>query len=384
MDFELGEEQVMLKTSARDFLENECPKKLVRDMMEDETGYSPELWKKMAELGWQGLVFPEQYGGSEMTFLDLSVLLEEMGRALLPGPFVPTVVLAGRAIAAAGSDEQKQEFLSKICTGEMIMTLALTEPSGGIEAPDITVKATPAGDNFTISGTKLFVPDAHVADYILCVTRTKDGSREDGITLFLVDAKADGVSIEVLKTITGEKLCEVVFNNVTVPRKNMLGDLDKGWPVVQKVLQEATVAECAWMTGGARWALETSIEYAKERIQFGVPIGSFQAIQHKCADMAVGVEGATSLVYYAAWTITENDPGATLATHVAKAWCSDVYKQATFEGVQIHGGIGFTWDHDMHLYLKRAKSSEVAWGDASYHREKVAQLLNMQAVYQDK
>jgi len=378
MDFELGEEQVMLKTSARDFLENECPKNLVRDMIEDEPGYSPELWKKMAELGWQGLVFPEEYGGSEMSFLDLSVLLEEMGRALVPGPFVPTVVLAGRAIAAAGSQEQKQEFLAPIAGGDMIMTLALTEPNGGLKAADVTVKATPAGDNFTINGTKLFVPDAHVADYILCVTRTRDGAnKEDGITLFLVDARADGISIEVLKTMTGEKLCEVVFNNVTVPSKNILGEPDKGWPIVQKVLQEATVAECAWMAGGARWVLETTLDYAKERIQFGVPIGSFQAIQHKCADMAVEVEGATSLVYYAAWAVSENDPGATMAAHVAKAWCSDIYKHCSFEGVQIHGGIGFTWDHDLHLYLKRAKAAEVAYGDANYHREKVAQLLNM-------
>jgi len=378
MDFELGEEQVMLKTSARDFLENECPKKLVRDMIEDEMGYSPELWKKMAELGWQGLVFPEKYGGSDMSFLDLSVLLEEMGRALVPGPFVPTVVLAGRAISAAGSEEQKQEFLPGIAGGDTIMTLALTEASSGIEASDVTVKATPAGDNFTINGTKLFVPDAHVADYIICVTRTRDSTnKEDGVTLFLVDARTDGINIEVLKTMTGEKLCEVVFNNVTVPGKNMLGELHKGWPVVQRVLQEATVAECAWMAGGARWVLETTIDYAKERIQFGVPIGSFQAIQHKCADMAVEVEGATSLVYYAAWAMSENDPGAPMATHVAKAWCSDIYKHVTFDGVQIHGGIGFTWDHDMHLYLKRAKTAEVAYGDSNYHREKLAQLLNM-------
>jgi alkylation response protein AidB-like acyl-CoA dehydrogenase len=378
MDFELGEEQVMLKTSARDFLEKECPKKLVRDMIEDEQGYSPDLWKKMAGLGWQGLVIPEEFGGSNMSFLDLSVLLEEMGRALVPGPFVPTVVLTGRAITAAGSQEQKKGFLPKIASGDTIMTLALTEPGSGPEASDIAVKATPAGDNFTINGTKLFVPDAHVADYILCAARTKGGAKkENGITLFLVDAKSNGITIEVLKTMTGEKLCEVVFKNVTVPGENILGELDRGWPIVQKILQEATIAECAWMTGGARWVLETTLDYAKERVQFGVPIGSFQAIQHKCADMAVEVEGATSLVYYAAWAISENDPGATMAAHIAKAWCSDTYKHITFDGVQIHGGIGFTWDHDMHLYLKRAKSSEVAYGDASYHREKVAQLLNM-------
>jgi len=378
MDFELGEEQVMLKTSARDFLENECPKQLIRDMMEDEKGYSPELWKKMAELGWMGLAFPEEYGGVGMSFLDLVVLLEEMGRALVPGPFVPTVVLAGQPILAAGTEEQKQLFLTKITNGDMIMTLALMEPSGGLEASDITVKATPNGDSFVIDGTKLFVPDAHVADYLLCVARTRDGpNKEEGITLFLVDTTTAGIRAEVLTTMTGEKLCEVVFHNVAVPKENILGELDQGWPIIKRVLDVATVAECAWMIGGARWVLETAVDYAKERIQFGVPIGSFQAVQHKCANMACEVEGATSITYYAAWAVSENDPGITLAAAMAKAWCSDAYTHIAAEGIQIHGGIGFTWDHDMHLYFKRAKASEVTFGDGDYHGEKVAKLLNM-------
>jgi len=378
MNFELDEEQVMLKTAARDFLENECPKKLVRDMMEDEIGYSPELWKKMADLGWLGLTFPEEYGGVGSSFLDLAVLLEECGRALVPGPIMPTVVLAGHPILAAGTDEQKQQFLPQIANGEMILTLAFMEPSGSLEASDVTVTATPSGNNFIINGTKLFVPDAHIADYLLCVTRTKESQdKEEGITLFLVDAKTDGIQIEVLKTMAGQKLCEVVFNNVAVPKKNILGELDRGWPIMKRVLVEAQVAESAWMTGGARWAMETSIEYAKTRIAFGRPIGSFQAIQHKLADMAVEVEGSTSIVYYAAWTIMENDPDMTIAASMAKSWCGESYKHATFDGVQIHGGIGFTWDHDMHLYLKWAKAAEVTFGDSDYHREKVAQLLNI-------
>ena len=378
MDFELGEEQVMLKTSARDFLEKECPKKLVRDMMVDEKGYSPELWQKMAGQGWMGLAFPEQYGGAGMTFLDLAVLLEEMGRALVPGPFLSTVVLSGLPILANGSEGQKKQFLPKIASGEAIMTLAFLEPSGSLEASGVTVKATAAGDKFTINGTKMFVPNAHLASYILCVARTKDAaSKEDGITLFLVDAKAPGVSTEVLKTMTGEKLCEVVFKNVSVPKANILGKLDQGWPIMKKLLEQAAVAECAWMIGGARWALETAVDYAKERVQFDKPIGSFQAIQHKCANMLMEVEGATAITYYAAWAITENDPGATLAASMDKAFCSDIYKHVAAEGIQIHGGIGFTWDHDMHLYFKRAKASEIAWGDGDYHREKVAALLNM-------
>ena len=217
-----------------------------------------------------------------------------------------------------------------------------------------------------------------MADYILCVTRTKDGpNKEEGITLFLVDAKTAGIHTEVLKTMTGEKLCEVIFRKVAVPKRNMLGELDQGWPIMKRVLDEAAVAESAWMIGGARWVLETAVDYAKERVQFGRPIGSFQAIQHKCANMYIEVEGATSLTYYAAWAVSENDPRLTLAASMVKAWCSDVYKHVAGEGVQIHGGIGFTWDHDMHLYFKRAKTSEVAFGDGDYHREEVARILNL-------
>jgi len=377
MDFDLGEEQVMLKTSARDFLEKECPRKLVRDMMEDERGHSPELWRKMARLGWQGLAFPEEYGGVGSSFLDLVVLLEEMGRALVPGPFVPSVVHAGRTILTAGTEEQKQRFLPAIARGEIIMTLALTE-DGGVSVPSgIGVTAVASDGGFVLNGTRLFVPDAHVADHIVCVARTGEGSGEDGISLFVVDAKAEGLLVEPLATMTGEKLCEVTFRDVDVPADSLLGERNHGWPVVRNALDEATVAECAWMIGGARWILETCVTYAKEREQFGVPIGTFQAIQHKLANVAVEVEGATSIVYYAAWTVDEKDPGQTLAASVAKAWCSDTYRHAAFEGIQVHGGIGFTWDHDMHLYFKRAKSSQVAFGDADYHRERIAQLLDV-------
>lgn len=330
----------------------------------------------MSDLGWQGMVFPEQYGGSGNGFLDLCVLLEEMGRALVPGPFMPTVVHVGRPILAAGTEEQKKEFLPKIARGEAILTLALTEASGGIEASDIDVRAVADREEFVIDGTKLFVPDANVADYFLCVTRTKDtSSKEDGITLFMVDAKTAGIQVDVLKTMTGEKLCEVLFSEVRVPRKNMLGELNKGWPIVQRILDEASIAECAWMIGGARWVMETTVAYAKQRVQFDVPIGSFQANKHKMANMSAEVEGGTSITLYAAWIASEGSPQIPVAASMAKAWCSDAYKHVTFEGVQIHGAIGFTWDYDMHLYFRRAKSSEVAFGDATYHRERLAQLL---------
>jgi len=381
MDFGLSEEQTMLKTSARDFLDKECPKKLVRQMIEDEKGYCPELWQKMADLGWLAMAFPEEYGGVSSSFLDLAVLLEEMGRALVPGPFVPTVILAGLPILSVGSEEQKQTFLPKIASGEMMMSLAFMEASGSLEASGITVEAVPSGDDFILEGTKLFVPDAHVADYLLCVTRTKDSiNKEEGITLFLVDTTTAGIHTEVLKTVTGEKLCEVVFRNVTVPKENILGERHQGWPIMQKLLAQATVAECARMIGGAQWVLETAVDYAKERIAFDRPIGSLQAIAHKCANMAIEVEGAVSITYHAAWAVSENDPELILAASLAKAWCSDIYKHVAGEGIQIHGAIGFTWDHDLHLYFKQAKASELAFGDGDYHREKIAKILNAQAI----
>ncbi len=378
MNFELDEEQVMLKTSAREFMDKECPREHVRAMMEDKTGYSPELWKKMADLGWLGISFPEQYGGAEFSFLELSVVLEECGRALLPGPLMPTVVQVGRTILAAGTEEQKQKFLPKMINGQAIYTPAFLEKNGSIDASGITAAAIPRGDDYVINGTKLFVQDAHVADYILCVTRTSDSTEsEEGITLFMVDAKSPGIRVEVLATMTGEKLCEVVFDNVVVPGNNVIGEVGKGWPVVERMKSEAAVAEAAWMTGGARWVLETSIDYAKERIAFGRPIGSFQAIQHKLANMALEVEGATSIMYYAAWTISENTDDISMAASMAKSWCGETYKHAAADGVQVHGGIGFTWDHDMHLYFKRAASAEVSFGDGYYHRENVARLLKI-------
>jgi alkylation response protein AidB-like acyl-CoA dehydrogenase len=380
MDFGYSEEQVMLRTSARDFLDKECTKEVVRNLLfQDAKGYSPEMWKKIADLGWLGLVFPEEYDGIGSGFLDLSVLMEEMGRALLPGPFMSTVVWCGLPILNYGTEEQKREFLPKIASGDMILALAFYEANGGIEAGDMEdVKASPAGDDYVINGRKLFVRDAHIADYLLCVARTRElANKEERITLFLVDAKSPGITTTVEATMTGEKQCEVVFNNVRVPKKNILGELDKGWPIVKKILLWGTAAECCAMVGGARWALDTSANYAKERIQFGRPIGSFQAIQHYCAAMLDDVEYATSLVMYAAWAVTEDAPEAPLAVSTAKAWLSDVYPRTTSLGIQIHGGIGMTWDHDMHLYFKRAKASEVLFGDSDYHREMVANLIGM-------
>ena len=377
MDLGLNEEQEMLKTSARDFLAKECPKKLVRELDDSDEGYSPELWRKVAGLGWMGLIFPEEYGGSGGGLVDLAVLLEEMGYNILPGPFFSTVVLGGLPILAAGSEEQKKEFLPKVAKGDMILTLALTEESAAYDADSVTTKAVAQNDDYVINGTKLFVPDANIADYFLCVARTKEGVKaEDGITIFLVDAKSPGIKCTLLKTLARDKQCEVVLNNVRVPKKNILGELDKGWPVVVDLLEKAAVAKCAEMVGGAQAALDMAVNYAKERIQFDRPIGSFQAIQHHCANMAIDVDGSRFITWEAAWKLGEGLP-ATMEVSMAKAWTSEAYSRVTVLGQQIHGGIGFTMDHDMHLYYRRAKTGELMFGDGAFHREIVAQKLGL-------
>ncbi len=374
MDLGLSEEQEMLKNVSRDFLEKEVPEKYVRDMEEDERGYSPEVWSKMAAQGWQGLLIPEEYDGSGFGFLDLVVLLEEFGRALVPGPFISTQQ-ATIALLEGGSAEQKKQYLPRIASGEAIATLAITEPSARWDAEGIQLKAEKGADGYTLNGTKLFIPDANVADLMVVAARTGQG--DQGISLFVVDAKSQGISTELLKTIAADKQCEVKFDNVKVPAANLLGGEGKGWDVLQKVTLKATVMECAYLVGLAQMDFEISVNYAKERVQFGRPIGSFQAIQHKCADMVTDVDGARFIMYRAAWSVAEGEPDAALNVHMAKAWCSDATRRVVAHGQQIHGGIGFTKDYKIQLYFRRQKRSELMWGDGDFHREKVADALSL-------
>ena len=377
MDLGLSEEQEMLKASARDFLQKECPKQLVRQLDESDEGYSSELWRKMAKQGWMGLVFPERYGGSGGSFLDLTVLLEEMGHNIVPGPFFSTVVLGGLTILAAGSEEQKMEILPRVAGGEMILSFALTEPTASYDAAAVRTKAVARNGGFVISGTKLFVLDASVADCVLCVARTGETKNpEDGITIFLVEAKSPGVRCTLLETLARDKQCEVIFDNVSVPGNNIIGKLGEGWPVVRDVLQKAAVAKCAEMVGGAQAALEMAVDYAKERVQFGRPIGSFQAVQHYCANMVTDVSGSRFITYKAAWKVSEGLPAA-LDVAIAKAWTSEAYGRVTLLAHQIFGAVGFTMDHDMHLYYRRAKAGEIIFGDADFQRAIVAQELGL-------
>jgi alkylation response protein AidB-like acyl-CoA dehydrogenase len=377
MDFDLTEGQEMLREAARGFLSTACPKSLVREMAEDEKGYPAQLWQQMGEMGWMGMIIPEEYGGAEADFLDFIVLLEEMGRACLPGPFFSTVVLGGLAVLEAGSAEQKEEILPDLADGKLLLTLALTEPSATYAAEGIHTKATQTEGGFLLQGTKLFVLDAHVSDYLICAARTKESEMaEDGITLFLVDAKSPGVTCTLLKTIAGDKQCEVIFDEVNVPSTSVLGQLHESWPVLDKVLEKAVVAQCAEMVGGARRVLEMTVEYAKEREAFGHPIGSFQAIQHYCADMLVDVDGCSLLTYNAAWRLGEGLPAA-LEVAMAKSLVSEKFKRIATLAIEIHGAIGFTEEHDLPLYFKRAKAWEMNLGDSSFHLERIAKAAQI-------
>lgn len=371
MDFSLSEEQQMLRSTSRGFLERECPMSLVREMEEDERGYPPELWSKMAELGWLGLVFPEEYDGSGGSFFDLTILLEEMGRSLVPVPFMATVVCCGLPILAAGSEEQKRELLPKIVNGEAILALALTEPSADYTAGGVEAIAVPDNGDYILNGTKLFVPYAHVAGYLLAVVRSGDG-----ITLLLTETASPGISCSPLRTTAADKQCEVIFNGVRVPRRNTLGSPGAGWGVVSETLRQVAVAECALMLGGAQRALEMTVDYVRERVQYGQPIGSFQAVQHHCADMAIDVEGARYITYQAAWRLSQ---GLECAQEVAmaKAWVGETSGRTCARACHLHGATGYTREHDIQLYLRRIKAAELVFGDAPFHYEIVAQQLGL-------
>ncbi|MEE8384371.1 MAG: acyl-CoA dehydrogenase family protein [Dehalococcoidia bacterium] len=378
MDLGLDEQQEMLRSFAQDFLEKECPEQLVRELEKDEKGYSPELWRKMAEQGWMGLTIPEQYGGAGMNLCELAILVEEFGRALVAGPYLSTVVLGATPILEAGSQAQKEQMLPRIASGDLIMTMALTEPSARWDAEGIQLAATREGSDFVLNGSKLFVPDAHVTDQMVVVARTSQGKTpEEGITLFLVDSKSPGISISTLKTIAGDKQCEVSFANVTVPASSVLGPVDQGWPIADRTRQVATIATCAYLVGLSQTDFDITVNYTKERVQFGRPIGSFQALQHRMADSAIDVDSSRFITYKAAWSLQEGEPDADIAISMAKAWVSDASRRVAREGQQLHGGISFTQEYKIQLYFRRQKWMELMWGDGDYHRELVAQKLNL-------
>ncbi|MDP8957880.1 MAG: acyl-CoA/acyl-ACP dehydrogenase [Actinomycetota bacterium] len=379
MNFAFTEEQEFLRQTARRFLEDKSLSPTVRQLMETEAGFDRSTWSEIARMGWQGMHIPEAYGGAGFSYLELIVLMEEMGRALLPAPFLSSVCLAANALLVAGSEEQKQRYLPEIASGERTAALAFTEPNGRWDAAGVQLPAKRDGDHYLLSGTKLFVVDGHTADTLLVAARTADTSDpEEGVSLFLVDSGAPGVERRALGTMDmTRKQAEVTLDNVSVPAESLLVEEGRAWPAISRVLDLAVVALAAEQVGGAQRCLEMSVDYAKARVQFGRPIGSFQAIKHKCADMLVQVESARSAAYYAAWAAAEDNQELPLVAPLAKSYCSEAYFFVAAENIQVHGGIGFTWEHDAHLYFKRAKSSELLFGDPAYHRELLAQRIGL-------
>ena len=372
MDVSWSEEQKLIKSSAREFLQAEVPKDVVREIEESEEGYSPELWRGIAELGWIGLNIPEEYDGMGMDFLDLVILLEEVGYNLFPGPFFSTVI-AAFPIILGGSEAQKREHLPRVAEGKLKMSLALAEPTATFDPSGIEMKAVAEGDAYVINGTKLFVEHAHTADYLVTAARTglKEDRPEDGLTLFIIDAKAPGVRISNIPTIGLDRQCEVQFADVEIPKTNIVGPADRGWDILKDTLHRAQVGKCAEMLGGMRAALDMTNTYVKKRMTYGKPVASYQVVQHYLADIWIDVETSKNLVYLAAWKIAEGLP-CWKEVRAAKAWLGKTFARVTERCVQMHGAIGLTREHDIGLYYRNARAGDLAFGDSQYQREVIA------------
>jgi alkylation response protein AidB-like acyl-CoA dehydrogenase len=370
MDFDLNKAQKLLQQSARDFFARECKPERVRELMATDTAYDDGLWRAMADQGWTGLIIPEDFGGLGLSMVDLIAVSEEMGRACLPGPFLSTL-WAAALIDRAGSEGQRKQYLEAIAAGDMKATVAMLEEDADWNPGAVGLRAEKEGKEFRLRGRKEFVTDAEVADLIICVARGNEG-------LFLapVEKGAKGMKIAATPGVDAtRKLYSVEFDDVVAPEADALAFNTRTQDALESATTTAIVALCAEMVGGMQWTLENTVEYAKTRQQFGKPIGIYQAVQHQLSDMFLMTESARSAVYYAAWAVSENDPSAKLAVSVAKAYCSDAAREVGNRGAQAHGGIGFTWEHNLQLYYKRAKASEIMFGDANYHREEIARKV---------
>ncbi len=374
MDFALSEEQEMLKTMARDLLEKECPEAEIRATFRRKEGYSPEIWKKIADLGWLGIMYPEQYGGTGGNVIDMAVLFEEMGRAMYVSPLLSTAVLCGQAILMAGNEEQKRQLLPRIVKGEIVLALALSEPEGtwdhqSFDPAGIRVSAKEKGDGYVINGVKLFVHDAHVADYLLVVART----RAKGITLFLVNAKSTGIKYELLKTLSGDhKQCEVTFQDVTAGKSDIVGKLHRGWVVIDQILKIGAVMLCAEMVGAEQKVLDIMVDYAKTRVQFDLPIGINQYVQDHCVRALAYVDTSRYVTYQAAWLLSEGKD-SDLEISIAKAWVSEGNERVNWYGHQVLAGVGSTEAvGTLPIYTKLGNVSQYYLGSPEYHLEKVA------------
>ena len=356
MQFGLSESQEFLKDSARKFFAGECPSAEMRRLMETETAYDATLWSKLTDQGYTGIIFSEEFGGVGLGKVELMLLMEEAGRALLPGPFFSTVVLAGSVIDAVATSALKKKYLTPICEGQARATVAILEATASWNPRDIQLTAA----NNKLTGEKLFVTDAAVADFILVVA--KNG-------VFVVDAKAPGLQITPMHAM------DLTRKNYAVQFKDTPAELIGPTTNLARAFDIAAAALSAELVGGMQRTLDITVEYAKTRKQFGKPIGMFQAVQHHCADMYLETESSRSAVYYAGYALEENTLDAAKAVSIAKMYASDAGRTVSNRGIQVHGGMGFTWENDLHLYYRRAKASENAFGDATFHRERIAQFV---------
>ncbi len=370
MDFSFSADQQLVRNSARAFLDEHCPPAVVRSLMDDPRGESETMWKDIAQLGWLGLALPEPYGGTGLGMVETALILEEMGRAAYPGPYFPTV-LAGMVIAKAGSAEQKQRWLPAIAAGDARAGVALLDADLDWDPEAIATRAEPRGAGYALSGLKRVVPWAHLADVLLVPARVGDG-----LALFLVEAGAPGLTLSPLGSIDlATRWVSVQLDAVPVSAAAALGAPGQARPLLDDLLRRGAVGAAAEMLGAARRCLDMSVAYAKVREQFGQPIGSFQAIRHKCAEMLLETENAHGATYYAAWALDAGAEDHEVAASVAKAYVGDAARKVCGEAIQVHGGIGFTWEYDLHLYFKRAKGLEPLYGDADHHRELIARRL---------
>ncbi len=380
MDLSLNEEQKMLKSAARDFLKNECTWTAMKQIDQSDNGFSPDLWRKIADMGWLSMIFPESCGGMDSSLLDLAIIYEEMGQALVPGTFFLSSVLCGTIIKALGSAEQKQDLLTAIGSGEKILTLALTEPDYGWGPECIHLKAMPNGDDYVLNGTKRFVPDAQIADQLICVTRTEEnGDPSKGITLFLVDKNSPGLSCRSLSGFTGEKLNDLTFNNVTVPASNILGEKNNAWPAMVKPLNQSTAILCAYMVGGCQYLLDLTVQYAQTRVQFGQPIGAFQWVQGYIIEQANQLERARWTTNEALWKLDTNKSEAeqSAAVSLAKTVASEAFLECGHLGHEVHAGIGVDKKYPLYLWSKKSKTLYSYLGDPNYHRKRLAVYLGL-------
>ncbi|RJP58247.1 MAG: acyl-CoA dehydrogenase [Deltaproteobacteria bacterium] len=375
MDFQLSSEHLSLKESVASFVKKDHSFDRLRHLRNDPLGYSKEVWKKMAELGWMGLIYPEEYGGLELDFAFVMVLLEEFGRGLLPEPWISNVLLGGNLVLMGGSESQKHEVLPGVISGDLMITAAYLENDGRYDINFCATSAEQRGDAYFISGKKIFVLDGLSADRFVITARTSESvADKDGITLFMVSSRENGVKLTPLKTMDGRNACILELKDVSVPGSNVIGEVGRGYPLLFEAIDHATAGLCAEMVGGMQASIDLTVAYLSERTQFGKPIGTFQTPQHKAADMFIQKELAVSSVYYAIASIDEKTDERALAVSIAKTKCSSAYMEITKAAVQLFGGIGFTNEGDIGFFLKRAKVSEILFGDTDYHLDRYTRL----------